>query len=161
MSPTPDEQTLARTRERAHRRWVAGEAAEAAGLMHVVKVDGGYAAVANTLRRTIDTATGLVTVLGLAGVASDPTVRGSGFGKAAVLDAFARLGEEGLTHCLFQTGKARGFYERLGAALVTNRFVDRTADDIEANPWSDDWVMRYPADADWPDGVIDLNGPGY
>ncbi|MEM8782259.1 MAG: GNAT family N-acetyltransferase [Planctomycetota bacterium] len=165
MGPTPDEQTLANRRERAHRRWVRGEAAEEGGLMHVAEVDGAFVAVANTLRRTIHTPTGPVAVLGLAGVASDPTVRGGGFGKAVVRDAFARLDEEAVPHCLFQTGAARGFYEKLGATLVTNRFVNRAiADpeaDPEASPWFDDCVMRYPAEAPWPDGVIDLNGPSY
>jgi hypothetical protein len=28
-------------------------------------------------------------------------------------------------------------------------------------PFEEDWAMIYPADADWPDGAIDLLGPAY
>lgn len=150
--------------------WVRGEGVNRkrfepdVARFHLLHHDGQLAAIAQSSVRTLHTEAGSFPVLTLAGVASDPSVRGAGLGKAIVLDAFARLDEERLTHCLFQTGQARGFYEKLGGTLVTNRFVDRTAqppNEPEANPWADDWVMRYPATASWPGGTIDLNGPGY
>ncbi len=130
-------------------------------MYHLLYHDGGLAAIAQTSVRTVHTSSSGLDLLTLAGVVSSPSLRGRGFGKAVILDAFARLEEEGLSHCLFQTGAARGLYEKLGATLVNNLFVDRTAQDPEANPWFDDWVMRYPSESPWPDGLIDLNGPGY
>jgi len=130
-------------------------------LYHLLYYQGGLAAVAQTSVRTVHTRRTDLALLTLAGVFTAPAVRGRGLGTAVILDAFSRLKEERLAHCLFQTGAARGLYEKLGATLVNNRFVDRTAQDTEANPWFDDWVMRYPAKSPWPDGLIDLNGPGY
>lgn len=145
-----------------HGAWPQSDRAEPIkAFYHLLYHEDGLAAVAQTSVRTIRAPDNDLDVLTLAGVVSAPSLRGRGFGKAVILDAFARLEEEGLAHCLFQTGAARGLYEKLGAVLVDNRFVDRTGQDTEANPWSDDWVMRYPSAAVWPDGLIDLNGPGY
>jgi hypothetical protein len=58
---------------------------------------------------------------------------------------------------LFQTGVPE-FYEAMGARLVTNRFVNGES---QENPFWDTCEMIYPATAGWPDGPIDLNGPGY
>jgi len=167
--PTNDSEAakLASRRASGEQWWVRGDWPESQRpeplkvLYHLLYHDGGLAAIAQTSVRTVRPPSRDLDVLTLAGVVSAPSVRGRGPGKTVILDAFARLEEEGLTHCLFQTGDARGLYEKLGGTLVDNRFVDRTAQDPDANPWSDDWVMRYPADAPWPDGLIDLNGPGY
>lgn len=128
---------------------------------HLLYYKGGLAAVAQTSVRTVHAPKSDLDVLTLAGVFCAPPLRGRGLGKTVILDAFSRLKEEGLSHCLFQAGDSRGLYEKLGATVVHNRFVDRTAQDPEANPWFEDWVMRYPAESPWPDGVIDLNGSGY
>jgi len=87
--------------------------------------------------------------------------QGSGLGKKIVLAAFERVDHGEFFASLFQTGKARRFYERLGCYVVDNPFVDSTADDPKANPWNDDVAMIYPGDGEWPTGEIDLNGPGY
>jgi hypothetical protein len=55
----------------------------------------------------------------------------------------------------------RPFYERLGACAVANTFVDSLAEDPRGNPFWDDVVMRYPPREGWPEGEIDLLGPGY
>ncbi|MEM1446609.1 MAG: GNAT family N-acetyltransferase [Planctomycetota bacterium] len=146
--------------------WVRGEGDESAPMFHAIREGGVLVTVAETFVRTIRIGPERRErdVLALAGVVSDPAVRGRGLGAAVIRDAFARLDEEGIKQCLFQTGRARPLYERLGARLVTNRFVNRTAatrEAAEANPWDDEWVMRFPAEAPWFDGVIDLNGPGY
>jgi predicted N-acetyltransferase YhbS len=111
--------------------------------------------------RKIFTAPAEIDVLALAGVCTDPTVRGQGMGAAVVLRGFEKLTELDLSVCLFQTGVVP-FYEKLGARTVENRFVNRQhASDPATNPWWDKAVMIYPADADWPGGEIDLGGAGY
>jgi hypothetical protein len=65
-------------------------------------------------------------------------------------------------HSLFQTShQVRPFYEKLGAGLVTNPIVDSLAADPSVNPFWDEVVMRYPAVKHWPEGEIDLRGPGF
>lgn len=100
-------------------------------------------------------------VLALAGVCADPSVRGQGMGAAVVRRGFKKLHELDLAVCLFQTGVVP-FYEKLGARTIENRFVNRRhANDPAANPWWDKAVMIYPAEAEWPEGEIDLGGAGY
>ncbi|MEM8494724.1 MAG: GNAT family N-acetyltransferase [Planctomycetota bacterium] len=158
-------------REKGRRWWVDGVFESVAQveprrvLYHLLSADGALASIAQTSVRTIYLEHGAgCDILTLAGVVSEPAIRGRGLGAAVIRDAFARLEEEGLKHCLFQTGRARPLYERLGATLVTNGFVNgcaATREKMEARPWDDDWVMRYPASSAWFEGVIDLNGPGY
>lgn len=100
-------------------------------------------------------------VLAMAGVCTDPSVRGQGMGAAVVRNGLEKLNELDLAVCLFQTGVVT-FYEKLGACTVENRFVNRQhASDPTANPWWDKAVMIYPAEAEWPKGEIDLGGAGY
>ncbi len=100
-------------------------------------------------------------VLALAGVCTDPELRGKGMGVAVVQRAFEKLAELDLAVCLFQTGVVP-FYEKLGARTIDNQFVNReNATDPSANPWWDKAVMIYPAEAHWPAGEIDLGGAGY
>lgn len=112
--------------------------------------------------RTIGTSEGELTILTLAQVATDPTRRGEGLGKAVVEAVFEVVDNGLLAHSLFQTShRVRPFYEKLGCTLVTNRIVNSLGDDPEANPFWDEVAMRYPASQPWPDGEIDLRGPGY
>lgn len=152
--------TAIRRRREAHQRWVVGSGAPPAALMHVVRVGDRCAAVAVTFVRTVGCAGGSLPVLALAGVASDPDDRGRGFGRAVVLDALLRVPEGVAGVCLFQTGQARGFYEKLGCVGVDNAFIDSKAG-CDDRPWWDPHIMRYPADAPWPTGRIDLCGPAY
>ena len=71
---------------------------------------------------------------------------------------------------LFQTTPAvRRFHEKLGACVVENRIVNsfaarwgqRRGPDFAERPFRDGVVMRYPKSAHWPEGEIDLLGPGY
>jgi predicted GNAT family N-acyltransferase len=59
----------------------------------------------------------------LRGMATDPTVRGSGAGRALVDDGMTRLAERGgdLVWCDARV-TAAGFYERMGFAVVTEPF---------------------------------------
>ena len=112
--------------------------------------------------RTIGTSEGDMTVLALARVCSDPALRGRHLGQAVVLAAFEVVDEGAFPFALFQTTeKVAPFYERLGAIRIGNRFVNSTAKDPTASPWWDTAIMRYPSGPGWPEGEIDLRGPGW
>ncbi|MEM8864162.1 MAG: GNAT family N-acetyltransferase [Planctomycetota bacterium] len=112
--------------------------------------------------RELQTTAGPLWVMGLGAVCTDGAYRGQGLGTTIVKAAFEMIDAGVAQHSLFQTShEVRPFYEKLGSCLVENRIVDSTADDPAANPFWDDVVMRYPAEADWPEGEIDLRGPGY
>lgn len=148
--------------QRLRTPWQDGQGEVAASsVLHVIFIDGELVAKAATFGRTITTEAGDRNIMGLAAVAAHPDRQGSGLGKKIVLAAFERVDNGEFFASLFQTGKARRFYERLGCRVVDNPFVDSTADDPKANPWNDDVAMIYPGDAEWPTGKIDLNGPGY
>ena len=125
--------------------------------------DGGViCATSHIFPRLISTSMGEMTVMALVGVAVSSEYRGSGFGRATVERAFAIVSQGVFQWSLFQTGEgARVFYEKLGARVVANRFVNSKSDDPSANPWWEPLVMVYPSAPGWPDGQIDLNGPGY
>jgi predicted GNAT family N-acyltransferase len=59
----------------------------------------------------------------LRGMATDPAVRGSGAGRALVVDGLARLAARGadLVWCDARVSAA-GFYELMGFAVVTDRY---------------------------------------
>jgi predicted GNAT family N-acyltransferase len=59
----------------------------------------------------------------LRGMATDPAVRGSGAGRALVVDGLARLAERGadLLWCDARVSAA-GFYELMGFAVVTDEY---------------------------------------
>ncbi|MEM1059924.1 MAG: GNAT family N-acetyltransferase [Verrucomicrobiota bacterium] len=125
--------------------------------------DGDRAlAQAETFARTIRWESGVEkTVLALAGVVTDPNERGRGYGAAVVRAAFGRVDAGEFPAALFQTNHP-GFYEKLGCRKVANRFADhRDRGGSNTSPWWNDFVLVYPADADWPHGPIDLNGPAY
>ncbi len=119
-------------------------------------------AVGQSFARKIHTTAGPFTVLALAGVACHPDFQKRGYGRAVVRAAFDRVDAGTFPACLFQTGHAKPFYETLGCTLVTNPFTDSLhLEDPNANPFWDDHIMRYPDTALWPEGKIDLLGPGY
>lgn len=123
---------------------------------------GDAVAHAKTFIREINTDQGLLPVLALATVCTDPDSRGKGLGVEVTQKSFEQVGHQDWPAVsLFQT-PVPVFYEKLGCRVVTNKFVDRTnltAPDVF--PWRDDTVMIYPAEFDWPDGTIDINGPDY
>jgi predicted N-acetyltransferase YhbS len=112
--------------------------------------------------RTISTRNGELTVLALARVCSDPAVRGRKLGQAVVQAAFEPVDQGAFPFSLFQTtDEVMPFYERLGAVRIHNRFKNSLAEDPSADPWWNPVIMRYPNDLGWPDGEIDLLGPGW
>ena len=87
-----------------------------------------------------------------------PVVLGHG-GHEPVEAALQRLDkEEGCTHFLFETA-IPAFYQRLGAKLLEKELVINSTGDRIA--FEDEFVMVYPAARHWPEGEIDLLGPGY
>jgi GNAT superfamily N-acetyltransferase len=130
-------------------------------LRYVVWDKDKAVAHALTFERPIITGAGEISVMALSGVCVLPSYQGKGLGAEIVRRTFGRIhgGEFGVS--LFQT-TIPAFYKKLDATLVTNRFVNsRNKKDPDANPWNDEWVMMYPRSYSWPQGTIDLNGPGY
>ncbi|MEM7682570.1 MAG: GNAT family N-acetyltransferase [Planctomycetota bacterium] len=132
---------------------------------YLLREDQHIVACGYSFVRTIQTTQGPMDVLTLAGVGTHPDRRGKGYGARVVRCVFDRIDAGEAPFCLFQTGEARPFYEKLDARIVDNRFIDSTAtargEDPGVNPFVDDWVMVYPAKGPWPAGEIDLGGPGY
>lgn len=136
---------------------------EAEPQSHTIRDGDAVIAHALTFLRTVRTGEGDRPVMALAMVAADPSRRGEGLGATIVRAAFERV-DAGVFPCsLYQTShEVRPFYERLGACLVENRIVNSLDEaDPTGNPFWDDVVMRYPASADWAEGIIDLRGAGY
>ncbi len=128
----------------------------------VIRDGSRILAHAAALPRTIGTGAGDLTVVGLAQVCTDSAERGKGYGQAVTRAVFDLVDHGPFPHSLFQTSiSTRVFYEKLGAGVVTNRFINSLEDDPLKNPFWDEVVMRYPAVKQWPAGEIDLRGPGW
>lgn len=128
----------------------------------LIRDAGQVIAHSGMIPRTIGTSAGDITVAGLSRVCSNPAYRGKGLGELVVREVFKLVDNGVFPHSLFQTNeKVRQFYEKLGAVLVTNRIVNSRAEGPPANPFWDEVVLRYPQDRAWPEGEIDLRGPGY
>ncbi len=128
----------------------------------LIREGGQVVAHASVYPRTVRTSQGEITVLALARVCTDPSVRGRKLGDAVVRATFALVDEGAFPFSLFQTTHdVRPFYERLGAVAIDNTFVNSLAADPKANPFWAEVPMRYPASGDWPEGEIDLMGAGW
>jgi GNAT superfamily N-acetyltransferase len=112
--------------------------------------------------RTIRTTGGELTILALARVCTAPERRGEGLGARVVRAAFQMVDQGVFPFALFQTTPGvHAFYEKLGACVVTNKIINSRGDDPHACPFWSEVILRYPSEADWPAGTIDLLGPGY
>lgn len=129
---------------------------------HLVFQDHELIALAHSFARTIRAEDRPIPVLGLANVCVANRAKGRGYGRLVVEAAFDRVARDGFQFCVFQTTPAvEPFYERLGAVRVANRFYNSLGANSSANPFWEPLAMRYPAEGAWPDGPIDLLGPGY
>jgi len=127
----------------------------------VVWENDAVIAHARTFRRRIYVNDQTMDILALASVCTDETVRGRGLGLSIVRKAFEQVDLGEFKFSLFQTGVPQ-FYEKLNCRLVDNKIVDRTNfEEPEKNPFWDPFVMIYPANENWPAGIVDLNGKGY
>jgi hypothetical protein len=128
----------------------------------MVREGGRVIAHASFDPRTIGTSQGDMTVLALARVCTDPAMRGRKLGQAVVRRTFELVDDGSFPFALFQTtDDVQSFYENLDAVRIHNRFVNSLADDPNANPWWSPVIMRYASGPGWPEGEIDLRGPGY
>jgi predicted N-acetyltransferase YhbS len=126
---------------------------------HVVRRDGRVLAVAVSFVRVIADARGrTLPVLALASVCADPADRGHGLGASVVRAAFARVPGDAPV-CFFQTA-IPDFYRRLGARVVGNEVINSVS---AAAPRWDPHLMIWPAQPGiaWPEGRLDLRGPGW
>jgi predicted N-acetyltransferase YhbS len=127
-----------------------------------IRAEGKVIAHAAAVPRTISTTAGDITILALARVCTDPSARGRQLGRAMVRAAFDLVDNGTFPFSLFQTtDDVKPFYERLGAIEIHNNFINSTAEDPTASPWWSPVIMRYPAKPGWPNGEIDLVGPGW
>ncbi len=104
----------------------AMQAPEREGIGHLRFViwEGTQAiAHARTFERIAHTAAGPIAVMALSGVCVASTHRGQGLGAAMTRKAFERVDRGVFPVSLFQTLDP-AFYEKLGARLVQNRFVN-------------------------------------
>lgn len=125
-------------------------------VLHGVELSGTLVALARSFVRTVGTADGERDVLALAGVCTLPDCRGGGFGRQVVEDVYQRLGPA-VPVCLFQT-QVPGFYRKLGGREIDNPIVNASG---EGRGFWDPHAMIHPGDADWPEGEIDIRGPGW
>jgi hypothetical protein len=157
-SPTKTEDSALENLQRA---WCA-ESEDEARRCYIVREKGVIVTSASITPRWIGSSAGRIRVAGLCGVMCYAELRGRGYGKAVVLKAFENVDSGKFEFSLFQTGEARGFYEKLGCCVVRNRIVNSLNRDApHDNPLWDPWPMRYPCAGDWPEGTIDLLGPAY
>jgi hypothetical protein len=127
-----------------------------------IREAGRIIAHASAVPRTIATSAGEITVLALARVCTHPSVRGRHVGRAMAKVAFELVDNGTFAFSLFQTtDNVKSFYDQLGAVEAHNRFVNSSADDPTASPWWSPVIMRYSAKPGWPEGEIDLKGPGW
>ncbi|GAB4188412.1 MAG: hypothetical protein Tsb002_14680 [Wenzhouxiangellaceae bacterium] len=96
----------------------------------------------------------------LASVCVQPQCQRQGLGRRLVRQTLTLVDGGHYPVMLFQTDSDR-FYRYLGCRSVNNRFVNRRAADVAANPWHGRFVMIYPATHPWTDETVDLNGPGF
>jgi predicted N-acetyltransferase YhbS len=128
----------------------------------IVRAEGRVIAHAAITPREIGTSAGPMTVAALAMVCSDPAFRGHGLGELVVREILVPVDQSIFPFALFQTSPPiKPFYEKLGACVADNRIVNSLAEDPQAYPFWNEVVMRYPKDRVWPEGEIDLRGPGY
>ena len=122
------------------------------------KVLVGYA---ESIPLTIQIEDKWLNIIGLGGLNVHPDWRRKGYGRAIVEAVFKRIDSKEYPSCLFQTGIPH-FYEKLGCKVIKNRFINSNNQlDPSKNPFWDEYIMIYPANADWPTGIADLRREGF
>ena len=118
----------------------------------------GYA---ESIPLTIQIGNNCLEVVGLGGLNVHPNWRGNGYGRVIVESVFTKIDNKEYPFCLFQTGIPQ-FYEKLGCKVIKNKFINsNNQEDPFANPLWDEYVMVYPASAQWPTGTADLCREGF
>lgn len=127
-----------------------------------VREHGEIIAHSAILPRTIGTAAGDLVIAGLTRVATGPEQRGRGLGNVVVQAAFEFIDNGTFPFSLFQTTvEVCPFYEKFGAIIIKNPIINSLEGEDHGSPFWDKVIMRYPSSGSWPEGEIDLRGPGY
>ena len=136
---------------------------EIASRSFVIRDSGLVIGHAMVFPRTIGTTSGDMTIAALGLVCTDPDYRGQKLGEHLVRAAWHGVDVGLMPFSLFQTSaRAKKFYDRFGCLLVDNPVIDSTSDSPDRCPFKDDHIVRYPGSGrNWPEGPIDLRGPGY
>jgi ribosomal protein S18 acetylase RimI-like enzyme len=87
-----------------------------------------------TFERPIASDSAEFSVMALSGVCVAPSYRRKGIGTDLARNALHRIDEGEFQVSLFQT-QVPGFYQRLGAVVVGNRFVNSRSHTPDASPW--------------------------
>ncbi len=127
---------------------------------YVVRDGGRIVSHASVFAREIDVAGRRYTAAALGGVCTYEQYRGKGYAAEVVRAIFQLVDRGDFELCLFQTG-IPPFYEKLGCRLISNRIINSLAKDPAKYPLWEENVMIYPRSLTWPDGTLDLLGPGY
>jgi predicted GNAT family N-acyltransferase len=128
----------------------------------IIRSGSRIMAHAAVMPRTVGTSQGDLTLLALAHVCTAPDTRGQRLGQRIMQAVFALVDDGTFPFSLFQTTEqVKPFYLQLGACLAENSFVDSTNPKNLKSPFQDPVIMRYPDGEGWPEGTIDLRGPGY
>jgi len=128
----------------------------------VIRDGAKFLAHAGAIPRRIRTHRGELKIAGLSRVCSAPSERGKGMGEMLVREVFSLVDNDSYAFCLFQTSLAvRPFYEKLGCMVINNSVINSLAESPAESPFTDELVMAYPRDKSWPEGEIDLRGPGF
>ena len=128
----------------------------------LIRESGRLIAHSAVLPRSIGSTEGDLQIAGLTKVCTCPEHRGRGLGEEIVRPVFDLVDQGDFQFSLFQTTqKVRPFYEKLGACTVDNPIVNSLGIDHQESPFWDKVIMRYPKDRAWPQGEIDMRGPGY
>ena len=116
---------------------------------------------ASLFAREVHTEHGSICLGALSAVCTHMDYRKQGFGAQVVRAAFELVDNGTFPVSLWMT-TVPGFYEKLGACIIQNSWVNsQNTDDPTADPWPDEQKMVYPARYAWPSGQIDLNGAAY
>ena len=129
--PKPDKPVEYRTAANA-RTWVVDYTGpdDQAPRSFLIRDRERVIAHAASIPRIIGTTAGDMTIAGLCRVCTDPDFRGQGLGEFVVAEVFKLVDESVFPFSLFQTNQIQLFYEKLGACVVTNRFVNSQASDL-------------------------------
>ncbi len=127
-----------------------------------IRESGQIIAHSAVLPRSIGSPTGDLKIAGLTRVGTSPEQRGRGLGQIIVRPVFDLVDRGDYQFSLFQTTQqVRPFYEKLGACVIDNPIVNSLGIEHQESPFWDKVIMRYPSDQAWPQGEIDMRGPGY
>ena len=151
--------SAAEQRHTVQQRYQLGAGQCVANLHFFFEQDGDIIAHARVFQRQMKVDQLSQTVACLADVCVAPEQRGNGLGRQLMLTIIQSLAHGACQQLLFQTNET-GFYQKLGAGVVTARCFDSRND--QPTPWWEASVMTIPANSPLARAtVIDLMGPGY